>query len=138
MKRSRLDSKDNNATHIASDTSVRGDIHFSGRLYVSGTVTGKVTTDEGVSATLVVDEGGSIEGDVQAAYVVVAGRIEGNVVASERLEVSATAEVRGDVSYKQLGMELGGTVNGRVLCLQDDQDGGNVRVFELPGESGDT
>ena len=134
VKRNRVDSKEKSATLISSDTSVRGDIHFSGRLYVSGAVTGKITTDEGDSATLLVDEGGCVEGDIHAAHVVIAGRVEGNVFARERLEVAATARVRGDVSYKQLGVELGGSVNGRVLCVEDDEERGNVRVFELPGD----
>ena len=134
MKKNRVDSKEKSATLIASDTSVRGDVHFSGRLYVSGAVTGKITTDEGVPATLFVDEGGSVEGDIQAAHVVIAGRVEGNVLAWERLEIAAAGRVTGDVSYKQLGVEIGGSVNGRILCVEDDQDRGNVRVFELPGD----
>ena len=134
MKKNRVDSKGKSATLISSDTSVRGDIHFSGRLYVSGAVTGKITTDEGVSATLLIDEGGSVEGDIEAAHVVIAGRVEGNVLARKRLEVAATARVRGNVSYKQLGVELGAFVNGKILCVEDDQESGNVRVFELPGD----
>ncbi len=134
MKKNRVDSKEKSATLIASDTSVRGDVHFSGRLYVSGAVTGKITTDEAVPATLFVDEGGSVEGDIQAAHVVIAGRVEGNVLAWERLEIAATGRVTGDVSYKQLGVEFGGSLNGRILCVEDDQDRGNVRVFELPGD----
>lgn len=134
MKKNRADSKDRNATLIASGTSVRGDVHFSGRLYVSGAVTGNITADEGVAGTLFVDEGGSVEGDIHAAHVVIAGRVEGNVLAREHLEVAGTGRVLGDASYKQLGVELGGVVNGRILCVEDDEDQGNVRLFELSGD----
>ena len=133
MKRSRVEGKDSNTTLIAGDASVCGDIHFAGRLYVSGAVTGKISTDEGVSATLIVDEGGRVEGDVQAAHVVIAGRVDGNVTAAERMEVASTARIRGDLSYKDLAVELGSMVNGRLLCMQDE-DPGNVRVFELSGD----
>ena len=134
MKKNRADSKDKSATLIASGTSVRGDIHFSGRLYVSGAVTGNITADEGVAGTLLVDEGGSVEGDIHAAHVVIAGRVAGNVLAREHLEVAATGRVAGDASYRQLGVELGGVVNGRILCVEDEEDRGNVRVFELSGD----
>ena len=134
MKRNRVEEKDSSTTLIAGGTAVRGDIHFAGRLYVSGAVIGKISTDEGVSATLIVDEGGHIEGDVQAAHVVIAGRIDGNVMATERMEVASTARVRGDLSYKDLAVELGGMVNGRLLCMNDEDDAGNVRVFELSGD----
>lgn len=134
LARKSADSKDKSATLIASDTSVRGDVHFSGRLYVSGAVTGNITADEGVAGTVFVDEGGSVEGDIQAAHIIVAGRVEGNVVAGERLEISVTGRVRGDASYKRLGVELGGVVNGRILCVEDEEDRGNVRVFELSGD----
>lgn len=133
-KKNRADSKDKGATLIASGTSVRGDVHFSGRLYVSGAVAGNITADEGVAATVFVDEGGSIEGDIQAAQVIIAGRVEGNVTAREHLEIAGTGRVSGDASYKQLGVELGGVVNGRVLCVEDEEDRGNVRVFELSGD----
>ena len=134
MKRNRVEDKDSNTTLIAADTSVCGDIQFAGRLYVSGAVTGKISTDEGVSATLIVDERGRVEGDVQAAHVVIAGRIDGNVTATERMEVASTARVRGDLSYKDLAVELGSMVNGRLLCMQDEENPGNVRVFELSGD----
>ena len=134
MKKTRVDNSDKSANLVAPDTKVRGDIQFSGRLYVSGTVMGKITTEEEVSATLFVDEGGNVEGDIRAAHVVIAGRVEGNVFAAERLEVTATGRVRGEVSYKQIGVELGGLVNGKILCLEEDEDQGNVRVFELPGD----
>ncbi len=134
MKKTRVDSGDKSANLVAPDTEVRGDIHFSGRLYVSGTVVGKITTAEEASATLFVDEGGSVEGDIRAAHVVIAGRVEGNVFARERLEVTATGRVRGEASYKQIGVEPGGLVNGKVLCLEEDEDQGNVHVFELSGD----
>ena len=133
MKRKTDETKDSSTTLIARGTAVHGDIHFEGRLYISGAVTGKISTEEGVSGTLIVDEGGRIEGDVQAAHVVIAGRIDGNVTATERMEVASTARVRGDLSYNDLAVELGGMVNGRLLCMQDE-DAGNVRVFELSGD----
>ena len=65
--------------------------------------------------------------------MIIAGRVDGNVIASERLEVAATARVSGDVSYRQLGVELGGLLNGKLLLLEGDESRGNVRVFELSG-----
>ncbi|MDE0451181.1 MAG: polymer-forming cytoskeletal protein [Gammaproteobacteria bacterium] len=132
-KKNRVDSRDNSTTLVASGTSVRGDIQFSGRLYISGAVTGSITTEKGAPATLVVDEDGRVEGDIQATHVIIAGRVDGNVIASERLEVAATARVSGDVSYRQLGVELGGLLNGKLLLLEGDESRGNVRVFELSG-----
>ena len=134
MKKKRVDGNAGDATLVAAGTSLLGDIRFSGRLYVSGEVTGKVTADAGASATLVIDEGGHIEGDVQAAHVIIAGRIDGNVVASERLEIAATARVRGDMSYRELSVELGGKLYGRVVSLDDEEGEGNVQIFELPGD----
>ena len=135
MKKTRVDSNDRSATLVAPDTSVQGDIQFSGRLYVSGTVTGNVAAKDEASATLFVDEGGSVEGDIRAANVIIAGRVEGNVFAGDRLEVTATGRIRGEMSYKQIGVELGGLVNGKVLCVEEDGNRGNLRVFELPGDS---
>ena len=54
-------------------------------------------------------------GDVHAREVVVGGSVTGNIHATERVELQATAIVTGDVLTQTILVQEGGVVNGRVL-----------------------
>jgi cytoskeletal protein CcmA (bactofilin family) len=55
-----------------------------------------------------------VEGEVRAAHLVVAGRINGPVMASELVELQPKARVNGDVFYRALEMHQGAIVEGRL------------------------
>ncbi|MFN9678693.1 MAG: polymer-forming cytoskeletal protein, partial [Betaproteobacteria bacterium] len=63
---------------------------------------------------LVVSETGVVEGEVRTAHLVVAGRINGPVMASELVELQPKARVNGDVLYRALEMHHGAIVEGRL------------------------
>ena len=107
---------DKGVTLIAANAKVEGDIRFSGELYVSGSVTGNITAEKsGKGNTLVVSESGSVKGDVRVANAVIGGNVEGDMHVRERLEVSKTAKMRGDVYYKLVELNLGAVVEGRLV-----------------------
>ena len=62
-------------TLIGPDMTVRGDLDFSGGLYVEGRVIGKVLAVAGKPASLVLGESGSIEGEVHVPVVIVNGSL---------------------------------------------------------------
>ena len=67
-----------------------------------------------------VSEHARIDGEAQAAHLVVNGAINGPVHATETLELQAGARVHGDVHYKSLEMHHGAVVEGR-LVHQDSE-----------------
>jgi cytoskeletal protein CcmA (bactofilin family) len=58
---------------------------------------------------------GAVEGEVRAAHLVVAGRINGPVYASELVELQPKARVAGDVHYRALEMHNGAIVDGTLV-----------------------
>jgi cytoskeletal protein CcmA (bactofilin family) len=94
---------------------IRGDINFSGGLYVEGTIYGKVVADEGSAAVLTLAEDGRIEGEVRAPVVVISGTMTGDVYASERVELAANARVQGNIHYKVVEMAAGAMITGRLI-----------------------
>lgn len=107
---------DKGVTLIAANTRVEGNIRFSGELYVSGSVTGNITAEKsGKGNTLVVSEGGSVKGNVRVANAVIGGNVEGDMHVRERLEMSKTAKMRGDIYYKLVELNLGAVVEGRLM-----------------------
>ena len=102
-------------TLIGPQVTIRGDIEFSGGLYVEGRIVGKVIAEEGQRATITLAENGSIEGEVRAPVVILNGRLDGDVYASERVELAAKARVQGNVHYRVVEMHAGAQLTGRLV-----------------------
>jgi cytoskeletal protein CcmA (bactofilin family) len=100
---------------IGPQVVIRGDVVFSGGLYVEGRILGKVVVEEGATGALTVAEQGVIEGEIRASVVVLSGRLDGDVHASERIELTATARVTGNVHYDVVEMHAGAQLTGRLI-----------------------
>jgi len=97
-------------TIIAPGTRVVGEIESTGVVKVEGTVTGTVKAERQV---LIAREG-TVDGDILGTEVIVGGRVEGAVTATDRVEVQTGAVIHGDVTAKRLVVQEGGEVNGIV------------------------
>ena len=102
-------------TLIGPQVTIRGDLEFSGGLYVEGRIVGRVTATEGERAVLVLGENGSIEGEVRAPIVMIDGRLDGDVHATDRVELAAKARVTGNVHYRTVEMHAGAQLTGRLV-----------------------
>lgn len=101
-------------TSIGETTSIAGDIRFTGVLRIYGNVTGDLTA-ESSDAVLILENQGSIKGEVRVSNLYINGNIEGNVYVAETIELFQGACVHGDVHYNLLDMAVGAEVNGRLL-----------------------
>ena len=108
------------ATLIAENTAVVGDVRFSDQLYVNGHIEGNVLAEEGSEATLMISEVGSVKGQITVPFVVVNGRVDGDVHAGVRVELAAHAKVSGNVYYKLIEMQLGAMVDGQLVHVHDE------------------
>ncbi|AUZ56005.1 polymer-forming cytoskeletal protein [Stenotrophomonas acidaminiphila] len=100
---------------IGPQVVIRGDVVFSGGLYVEGRIEGRVIAEEGAKAVLTLAEQGHIDGEVRASVVVLSGRMDGDVHAGERIELTPTARVNGNVHYQVVEMGAGAQLNGRLV-----------------------
>ncbi len=103
-------------TLIGHSITVSGDVAFTGGLHLDGKVIGNISAENNSdNSVLVVSESGSIEGDVTVAFAVINGEVIGNVYATQKLELSPKARIRGDVHYHLLEMASGAEVNGKMV-----------------------
>ena len=90
---------------------IRGDISGGEDLVIAGRVEGSITL-EGRALTLA--PGSQVIGVVSAAAVILSGRVEGSVEATEKMEVKDTAVIEGDLNTPRLviadGAQLKATV----------------------------
>ncbi|GAB2503923.1 bactofilin family protein [Arenimonas alkanexedens] len=94
---------------------IRGDVSFSGGLYVEGSIHGKVMAEDGSAAVLTIADDGHVEGEVRAPVVVISGRMTGDIYAGERIELAANARVNGNIHYKVVEMAAGAMITGRLI-----------------------
>lgn len=99
---------------IAKDSVFGGDLTFSGRLVVYGTVTGTISAEADSDSMLLIEETGSVEGDIRVPSALVNGRIRGEIHASTRIKLTARAEIDGDVHYERLELSEGCRINGNL------------------------
>ena len=106
-------------TLIGSSTRIEGNVLFSGGLRIDGAVRGNVCALPDQPGTIVLSEHARVDGEVQAAHIVVNGTINGPVHAGETLELQPSARVRGDVRYKSLEIHHGAVVEGKLVHHED-------------------
>lgn len=118
---------------IAPGVEIVGDVVISDGLRVDGHVEGDVLCKPGTRGLLVLSEKGSISGAVKVHDAVVNGTIRGDLEVEHFLELQPNARVTGNISYRQLRMECGATVEGRLDRLADQPaDRGTHNVVSLP------
>lgn len=117
-------------TLIASSARIVGDIEFSGGLHVQGEVDGNIiaAADGG---QLVIGESGVVRGEIRVPRITINGRVEGDVNATEHLELASKAQVEGNVFYVMIEMLMGARVNGKLVRL--DEERRNLPAPEKPG-----
>jgi cytoskeletal protein CcmA (bactofilin family) len=102
------------------DTILSPDIEFSGTLIFekSFLIRGKVSGEINAKGLLVVDEEALVEANISASRVVIRGQVKGNIHASEKVEVSITGKLFGNVSAPEIFMETGCTFNGQCTMTE--------------------
>jgi len=97
--------------HIGTSVSIKGEVSGSEDLYVGGVVEGAI---ELAGNNLVIGPNGQVRAKVHAKGVVVEGKVEGTIRASERAELRKTAIVIGDISTQRIVVEDGASFVGKV------------------------
>ena len=94
---------------------------IEGKYTCAGTVMldAKLRGDLTAKDTLVIGERGVVEASVRGTIVVVRGRVTGNVTATERVELHASARVTGDVDAPVIIMEAGCVLDGRCRMTRE-------------------
>lgn len=101
---------------VADNMAVTGDVTFSGGLRVDGRINGNVISEDGANGLLVLSEKGTINGNVRTWDAVINGTITGDLEVEHFLELQANARVTGNITYRQMQLECGAAVAGKLVC----------------------
>ena len=97
-------------TVISESTTVVGDVETHGPLMVSGHVRGNGR----IGGTLSVGKTAHWEGDIAARQAVLAGKVTGKIIIEDKLEISSSAVIVGEIVAKVLAIANGARIEGEV------------------------
>ena len=103
-------------SHISQGVIVRGEVSGTEDLYVDGEVDGTIHLSGNLCT---IGPNGTVKANVQAFNIVVLGRVEGNLHASERIELRKSAVVVGDIAGGRIVIEEGAFLKGSVDIRKD-------------------
>ena len=117
-------SKETFGSIIGSDLEIFGSLLATKSLRIDGTVIGDIKTKAGADVCIALGKTGLVQGNISGVRVLVAGRVEGNVLATERVELHSGADVHGDIIYAQIGIEQGARLSGLLskIINEDEQE----------------
>jgi cytoskeletal protein CcmA (bactofilin family) len=120
----RLWKKNGNANHGATSVIDHG-CAAEGRLSFVGTVAmnGKFRGEMFSADTLYLGAEGAVEAEVQVAVGIISGEVKGNITGRERIELSRTARIYGNIVTPILVLQEGAVFNGQ--CNTSRPEGGN-------------
>ena len=95
-------------TVIGADSKITGELEIQGTVRVDGSVVGDIRAD-----WVIIGETGRIRGNVQARMLVVGGRIDGNIDASEIVELKDKAQIFGEICTAKLTVSEGALFDGQ-------------------------
>jgi cytoskeletal protein CcmA (bactofilin family) len=108
-------------TIIGADTRISGEMTFGGATAkILGSCDGKISA----KGELQIASGSTCKAEVNAARVAIDGTVEGNITASERVQLNGNAKMKGDLVATTLVVESGAVFNGHVRVGPDAVKGG--------------
>lgn len=106
---------DNNAARIGKSIVIRGEVKGGEDLVIDGRVEGTIQLAEN---RLTIGPNADVTADLAAHDVLVQGKVQGNVVATGRVELRAGCVLQGDVRAYRLAIEDNAILRGKVDLTQ--------------------
>ena len=106
---------ENGLARIGKTVVIRGELKGSEDLVVDGQLEGTISLSEG---RLTIGPNANVAADLTAREVLILGRLQGNIVASGRVELRAGCVVEGDVKALRLAVEENAVFRGKVDLTQ--------------------
>lgn len=101
---------DSNSVSLGPNDRLIGQLYIEGDLHVSGTVEGQLEATGNVE----VGEAGTVKASVSGRGVNISGRVDGPVTAKDRLVLSRSGSLNGDVRVSRLVIQDGARFSGNV------------------------
>jgi cytoskeletal protein CcmA (bactofilin family) len=111
---------------------IKGEVSGAESLFVDGRVEGTVNIPE---HRVTVGRNGVVTADVNAREVVIMGKVHGNIICSDRLDIRSEGSVTGDVVVQRISVEDGAILKGSVQVQAAEQKSRQPQQQSKPAEA---
>jgi len=123
-------------TIVGDGTRIAGQVSVKGTIRIDGIVEGDVHAD-----WVIVGETGKILGNTRSRGVVVGGSVEGNIDATETVELMGKGSMTGEIHTPKLAVSEGAVFDGRSRMKDETgrseaQDGNVMTLIPTKGVTG--
>ena len=94
---------------VGGGTVVTGEANFKALMRVDGHLSGRISSSGG---TLIVGANGKVDANVEVAIATIHGTVNGDIIASQRLEIGRSGKVNGNIQTPSLVIEQGALFEG--------------------------
>src|SRR5262252_10453662 len=100
---------------VGSGTVITGEASFKSMLRVDGRFSGKINSTGG---TLIVGSGGQVDANIEVCVATIHGIVNGDIIASDRVELGRAAKLTGNIQTPSLVIEQGAVFEGSSKMIQ--------------------
>ena len=104
-------------TLIGKSVVIKGELSCSEDLYIDGQVEGTIDPK---GHRLTIGPNGRVKANVNACAVIVQGKLEGNIQASDRVDLKQSAVVMGDITTQRISIDEGAHFKGGVNIQKEE------------------
>lgn len=106
-----------NATTIGKAVKIIGQIFTKEDLQIDGDVEGTIESQDN---KITIGQTGRVQADIRACNVVILGHVQGNVAASEKVEIQKNAKLVGNITTARISIEDGAVFKGSIDIVKPD------------------
>jgi cytoskeletal protein CcmA (bactofilin family) len=103
---------------VGAGTMLTGETNFVSMLRIDGHLTGQVISEEG---TLIIGATGQVDAGIKVAAAIVNGIVNGDIIASEKIELGRTAKIVGNIQTPRLIISDGGILEGNCSMVESKE-----------------
>ncbi|UCE56439.1 MAG: polymer-forming cytoskeletal protein [Desulfobacterales bacterium] len=112
--------KDNSSAStslLSRNVKIEGEVRGEENLHIDGQIKGSIKLD----GNILVGDSGVVEADIEAANVVIQGKVTGNVLARQQLEIQPSGQLIGDCKAQSVEINEGAVFEGRFHMLKSSK-----------------
>jgi cytoskeletal protein CcmA (bactofilin family) len=111
--------------YLDAGSKISGKLSFDGPTRIDGQVDGEITGKD----SLTVGESAVVTAQIRAAAIIVAGKVSGDIIATQRIEIRPSAKVIGNLTAPVLVVHEGALFEGHCSMQPEASQGAKVTVF---------
>ena len=100
---------------VGSGTVVTGEANFKAMMRVDGHLSGRINSSSG---TLIVGANGKVDANIEVAVAVIHGTVNGDIIATQRLELGRASKLNGNIQTASLMIEPGALFEGACKMIK--------------------